>query len=570
MLNTFIKGAAVASGALATALALTLAPSPAQACGGFFCNNTQPVNQAAERIVFSHAPDGTVTAVIQIQYEGPSESFAWMLPVNGSPEVAVSSDAAFQRLQQATNPFYQLTTTVNGTCADSFGRSGGPAPSAGSSDAGSLATDGGGSEVSVVDRGAVGPYDYVVISVDSTASDQAAVAITWLQDNGYDVSDFGGDLLRPYLEGGMNLLAFRLTKGNDAGSIRPVMISFGNGLPSIPIRPTAVAAEDDMGVMVWVLGEHRAVPENYRSLELNEALINWLNPNANYNDVVTRAANEAGGQGFVTEMAGQARPLADTIFQSWEEDQWRSLQSTDWTGREGELLNAVVNTYSFLDGMRDAIAATVPLPPGITLDQLLGCVSCYINYSETDIAGFEPADFMAAVAEQVIDPMIRTAALFEARPFVTRLYTTMSADEMTMDPVFNFNPDLPEYSNNHNADRTVYCYEDVLQSEAPWKVTLPDGQVVRGVGQSWPFATDDEDMPANARVRRVGTSGEGEVIEDNTGAISAALRDHNESMTSSRGLCAASGRLPADAGTGAVALALLGLLGLSIVRRRTK
>ena len=567
MLNTFIKGAAVASGALATALALTLAPSPAHACGGFFCNNTQPVNQAAERIIFSHAPDGTVTAVIQIQYSGPSESFAWMLPVNGTPEVSVSSDAAFQRLQQATNPFYQLTTTVNGTCADDFSRSRGPAPSAGFSDAG-VATDGGGSEVSVVDRGAVGPYDYVVISVDMTASDRAAVAIAWLQDNGYDVDDFGGDLLRPYLDGGMNLLAFRLTKGNDAGSIRPVMITFGNGLPSIPIRPTAVAATDDMGVMVWVLGEHRAVPENYRSLELNEALINWLNPNANYNDVVTRAANEAGGQGFVTEMAGQASPLADMIFQSWEEDQWRTIESSDWTGREGELLNAVANTFSFLDGMRDALGATVPLPPGVTLEQLLGCITCYYNYSETDIAGFEPADFVAAVAEHVIDPMTRTAALFESRPYMTRLYTTMSADEMTMDPVFNFNPDLPEYSNNHNAERTVYCYEDVLQSEAPWKVTLPDGQVVRGAGTNWPFSIEDEDMPANARIRRVGTSGEGEVIEDNTGAISAALRDHNETYTGSRGLCAASGSLPADGGAAALGLALLGLLGLSIARRR--
>jgi hypothetical protein len=99
-------------------------------------------------------------------------------------------------------------------------------------------------------------------------------------------------------------------------------------------------------------------------------------------------------------------------------------------------------------------------------------------------------------------------------------------------------------------------------------VTLPDGQVVRGAGGNWPFSIDDEGMPANARIRRVGTSGEGEVIEDNTGAISAALRDHNETYTGSRGLCAASGSLPADGGAAAVGLALLGLLGLSIARRR--
>jgi hypothetical protein len=60
--------------------------SDAIACGGFFCDGgstpppTQPdvpppvqtmVNQAAERIVFADHGDGTVTAVIQILYEGP-------------------------------------------------------------------------------------------------------------------------------------------------------------------------------------------------------------------------------------------------------------------------------------------------------------------------------------------------------------------------------------------------------------------------------------------------------------------------------------------------------------------
>ena len=133
----------------------------------------------------------------------------------------------------------------------------------------------------------------------------------------------------------MNLLAFRLTKGSDAGSIRPVMLSFGTGLPSIPLRPTAVAATDDMGVMVFVLGEHRAVPVNYLSLELNEALINWLQPNSNYNDVVTRAANEADGEGFVTEFAGSSDPFVQSIYSDGEQEIWGRVVSEDWTERHG-------------------------------------------------------------------------------------------------------------------------------------------------------------------------------------------------------------------------------------------
>ena len=93
--------------------------APAAACGGFFCSQAQPVNQAAERIIFANNGDGTVTAVIQIMYQGPSENFSWLLPISSVPEgddIAVASDLAFQRLQQATNPRYSLTVRTEGTC----------------------------------------------------------------------------------------------------------------------------------------------------------------------------------------------------------------------------------------------------------------------------------------------------------------------------------------------------------------------------------------------------------------------------------------------------------------------
>lgn len=564
---------AAAAAAAAAAAVVGMAPNDAHACGGFFCNNSQPVNQAAERIVFSHGSDGTVTAVIQIQYQGPSEDFAWMLPVAGDPDVQVSSDAAFMRLQNATNPQYQLTTTIEGTCGGGGFRSGPTSAGGGGSDAASAAADGGTPPVTVVNQGAVGPYDYVVISVDPAAADPADVAVTWLQDNGYDVSDFGREVLRPYLDGGMNLLSFRLSKGNDAGSIRPVMITFGSGLPSIPIRPTAVAATDDMGVMVWVLGAERAVPANYYSLELNEALINWLNPNSNYNDVVTRAANEAGGQGFVTEMAGPASPLAETIFSSFERDNWAAVSGYDWTGEEGRLLLDVLGQFGTLDGIRDVLADTVPLPAGVSLDELLACVSCYYTGTEADIADFEPAAFLESMRTQVIEPMARTRALFEARPYVTRLYTTMSADEMTMDPVFDFNGDLGDYSNVHDAERIIECSPSLDMSEAPWRVELPNGETVRGRGRTWPFDTADEDMPANARTVRVGTSGTGEVVTDNTDAISETLDAHNATVATGGterdgGLCSASA-VGTGSNAAALGLSLLALLGLALRRRRS-
>ncbi|MFT5355236.1 MAG: hypothetical protein ACI9KE_002452 [Polyangiales bacterium] len=216
--------------------------STAKACGGFFCNQSQPVNQAAERIIFSHNADGTTTAMIQILYSGPSESFAWMLPVNGNPDISVSSNSAFQQIQSATNPSYQLNVEVEGECDQGdFGQ--GPrfagADSGPSLDAGA-SSDAGAPPVTVVNQGSVGPYDFVIIAVDQAADDIALVATEWLQENEYDVSELGRDRLVPYLESGMNLLAFRLTKGRDTGEIRPVVLSFGAGLGR---GPTSVPCE---------------------------------------------------------------------------------------------------------------------------------------------------------------------------------------------------------------------------------------------------------------------------------------------------------------------------------------
>jgi MYXO-CTERM domain-containing protein len=546
-------------------------PSPAHACGGFFCNNNQPVNQAAERIIFSKNDDGTVTAVIQIMYQGPSEEFAWLLPVQGEPEVNVSSDVAFQRLQQATNPAYRLNTTVEGSCRSRFSGSSPIARggSAGSADAGAPESDGNNS-VRVVGEGSVGPYDYVTISVDNPDSEAVDVAIEWLRDNEYDVPDLGRETLGPYLASGMNLLAFRLTKGSDTGSIRPVRVRFGQGAPMIPIRPTAVAATDDMGVMVWVLGEHRAVPVNYKSLELNQALINWFNPGSNYNQVVTAAADEAGGQGFVTEMAGDASSLTDVVYPERIRTNWQSIQQQDWSDRHGELLQTVARNFTGWDGLRDVIRETVPRPDGVTEDEFLQCPLCYYDASNMTIEGFDPQAFLSSMQINVVEPVEGTQALFENRNYVTRMYTTMSADEMVKDPVFDFNADLGDKSRRHVADQTIHCSPSVTRQEAPWTIQLPQGGTVQGSGRSWPFDTSSDEMPANRRVRAIGTEGQGEVVEDNVASISAALDRHNARAPAPTASGGCTVGHSSDHVAPAAGLSLLVAVALGVTRRRRR
>ena len=77
---------------MAVTAALCLSISETWACGGFFCNANNPVNQSAERILFARDTDaGEIAMHIQIQYEGPPTEFGWILPTAPGVETSISS-----------------------------------------------------------------------------------------------------------------------------------------------------------------------------------------------------------------------------------------------------------------------------------------------------------------------------------------------------------------------------------------------------------------------------------------------------------------------------------------------
>ncbi|MEM9861304.1 MAG: hypothetical protein AAF938_06795, partial [Myxococcota bacterium] len=294
--------------------------------------------------------------------------------------------------------------------------------------------------------------------------------------------------------------------------------------------PTAAAATPDMGILVWVLGETRAVPANYRDLELNEARLNWFNPFSNYNDLVTAAANEAGGQGFVTEMAGNAATLEEAIFSAFQGERFAVIEANAALPEpdHGSVLRES-SIYGSWDGYLDVVRAEIPKPEGISDEEWIQNTGSYLNdlVFELVIEGFDPVSFVERLEAEVIAPVRETAELFTADRTMTRFFTTMSPDEMTVDPVFDFNADLPDYSNVHTRERVIECTPAVTQSEAPWRVEFEDGLVVRGRGFSWPAALQSDDVPANTRVRRIGSGGTGEIITDNGAAIAAAIDASN-------------------------------------------
>jgi hypothetical protein len=536
-------------------IAATLAAPGALACGGFFCDGGG-INQASERIVFVDDGAGNVTAVVQIQYAGPANSFSWVLPVAGVPTIGVSSNVAFTRLQQATNPQYNLLREFNGNCPNDFFP-----PSASDGDAAEGEGESGG--VQVLGSGSVGPYNYDIIQVPSEEMNKAAVAIQWLQDNGYDQPAETADVLGPYLNDGLNLVAFRLQSTADVGEIRPVVLVYQTPHPMIPIRPTAVAANNDMGVMTWLVAPARAIPTNYRHLILNEAAINWLSPSSNYNDVISQAADEANGQGFVTEDARESTGLADAVHPIFERDAWTNFQAI---ADDFMLVQQTYWSFGAFDGARD-VYRDLAAPVGIDFDQWYSCIDC-TNWSLP--ADFDRAAFIAAIDGNVMAPLRDMADLLRSQPMVTRLYTTMSADEMNLDPEFDYNPTLPMVSNVHTATQTFNCEPD-NNGQQTWDVALENGLVIAGFGFTWPLSLID--VPAAEQIRLENTTGEGVVTVDVRDSIRARVNINNRDRAAEGQVLndrrnAPSLRGGCNCGGGSAAMALWPLL-LMLRRRRS-
>jgi MYXO-CTERM domain-containing protein len=211
----------------------------------------------------------------------------------------------------------------------------------------------------------------------------------------------------------------------------------------------------------------------------------------------------------------------------------------------------------------------VTLPAGVTFEDFQVCPNCY----SADIQ-FSPADFISAIESGVIEPVRLVQTVIDAHPYVTRLYSTLSAAEMTVDPLFTFNRDLPTVSNIHTAERIIECNPDIYQSEAPWRIEFPQGGVVRGTANqvgNWPDFTN---QPANLRILRQGESGDGRVVEDNADAIGKMLDAYNETIPRNGANAAGDERKASDGGcnmrggTGSGAPWVLLALALLARRRR--
>jgi hypothetical protein len=556
-------------------------PRPARACGGFFCDspispNVPPIAQAGENVVFAMGRDPTtgknqVEAHIQIIYTGTADKFSWVVPVLSAPTVDVGTDLLFQRIEPATRPTFQVSYQQDGTCQGQSSNSGIGCGSA-SSAAGVKDTAGGGptsdKNVQIISQGNIGPYDYVVVAADDpqTLSD-------FLTSNGYYVSTDASKIIDEYVAAHDAFVAVRLSSGQDTTAIRPIILRFTADEACLPLKLTAIAATPDMRINVWVLADARAVPLTYTEISIDMAKVDWLNSAQNYDQIVSQAADEAGGNAFLVEYA-QSSTATSSLFTPPA----TSLTSLDSITYPPTYLSALLSaglppTGDVLAVLRRHLPEPAQLAAsGVTETQFYQNLTTYY----TGMPAFDPVATTTDLDMTVLQPLAEVEDLFRAHPYLTRLATFISPEEMTKDPLFVSNPDLPDVSQFHQAIAHVQCGDQEFSfCNAPVRLELVDEKQdvwFRSASGTCPRVydrTDIDTLPSSEMGWRRDPQGTGDVILDNRAAIATALTTHNgpviSSLSSGCGCSVRGRKRPVGLG-----LVVLGAALLCVRRRRAR
>jgi len=505
--------------ALAFALPFAFAPSVADACGGTFCDGgppvVMPVDQTGEDILFIR--DGDHMEVhVRIEYTGAAERFAWVVPLPAIPAVSVGSEPLFVALQTATIPNWTTLQTFEDPDDD---------PSGGWS--GFLGGDDSEPEQpQVVLEESVGAFEIVVLQGGTAAS-----VLEFFDANDYAYDPQAAPIIQQYLDEGFLMTAVKLSAGASVEAIHPLVFRFVGDEPCVPIRLTAVAAREDMGIRAYFLAHERWSPLNYKHVELNAAAYDWASTGSlSYVELLSLAVDEAGGQAFATDYAG---PSAAVVRPSIWAPTWAAH---DWANSSASEAMVSLRMFGLLgfngipSQLRVILHNYVPVPPTweFTDDQFW--LDFWLHPELIDTPAWDGPAFAADFQELIVEPGAHAVAMLEALPYLTRLHTTMSPHEMTLDPMFQPSPDLPDVVQTRVAG--AHVFKDFEWTRYWLPTTLePDGMVATNArvciaeDGDWPSFAG---MPRALRIEQIPAMGPAQVLIDNDEIIRSMIDAYNE------------------------------------------
>lgn len=438
-------------------------PSPAAACGGFFCSSA-PVVQAREVVAYAYEDDGALTMAVQIVYQGRDEDFAWILPLPVPPDtIAVGTDALFDALSLATEPQFDLRLGTEGTCAQTectfpsygggcgFGCAADASP-AGARDAAALMADAG--SVEILSRGVVGPYDTVVLGAAS-----AADILEWLGDNDYDIPAASAPLLEPYVAQGFVFIALRLNANRDSSVIRPIVLRMATDEACLPIRLTAIATTPSLPIALFFLADRQAHSTNYAVADVPVDPGLWLRTRT-WDGAVRDRVAELGGRAFATDYAGPTPRVSIAL-----PDVLDLARETDPARFVGELR---ARGYPPDDLLLDLFERYIGPPGAQTARDYVNCLTLRGSTASCGApTRFDAERLARAIEEEITAPRREADAMVARHPYLTRLSTSMRAEDMSLDPDFALDDGLPDVPQRRNARLIEQCSADYYPGRAP-------------------------------------------------------------------------------------------------------
>jgi MYXO-CTERM domain-containing protein len=265
--------------------------SNALACGGCFHPPTEtPTVVTDHRMIFSV---GTTSSTLwdQIEYSGSPSSFGWVLPIAGTVDVGVSSDRLFTVLDTQTQT---VITAPNQNCP---GLPSGCAVATPTGGFGAIVDASAGSNVTVLSRQQVGPYDTAQLAATTPQALE-----NWLSQNGFALPDAVKPMVAQYEAEHFNFLAVKLLPGAGVQQMRPIRVTTSGADVALPLRMVAAGTGATVGITLWVVSQGRYEPSNFASFHIEDSEIawDWTQNRSTYLDL--RAAKTAAGNNRIWEI----------------------------------------------------------------------------------------------------------------------------------------------------------------------------------------------------------------------------------------------------------------------------
>lgn len=552
--------------------------APAHAWGILLGRDGTPVEMTEVNALFLVGEDST-TVHLKTHFDGSSEDFVWLVPVPSTSRIELSHNDIFTRLDEETPlPRYALAweTLSEEGMKEWYGFVPDlpefPFENERNEECLYLAHEVFFPIADIFDCPIRTCHTVTLEYVQERETRSATIIkaqspseiVAWVADRGYKADRLNAAILQSYLEEDHAILAVEATLPaalehlGRVNQLQPIAFTYADDAIAAPLQLAASAESISGKLTVWIAAEHRAIPENYLHVHLNQARLSWLDVYAearwgpsNYDEILSEAIAEAGHRAFSTEYAAEKSAHTDINIYMMEPsidleslrnpknldafmiDLWeKGMLPRNWAGNPGGQLGLK---------LAQLLRQHIPIPDTVLEEikrEYNGSDEKFHSYAETEFYSFpddyedfydnEWFNFSGFVDDWVTyihAPKTKVQQVLMDRPYMTRLATFVFPDHTKIDPVFNFNPDLGPINHRYNLGRLGFqCRGSLIAI-----VGLEGGQIIRyGVepkawGRFWPLRYGDSKIPPAAayRIEQLNTSGPPVVLSHETAVLDA-------------------------------------------------